>query len=167
MLQDLDYLSMLMINFLIVGAWHGITYLFSSRMPLSSFRPDAIFYRQRRWEKDGRWYRDHLHITEWKDRMPQFIRKDGFSKRHLAGTSVKYLDQFIRETCRGEWMHAWNLGCIFVILAANQSIVGVTFSVLVFFGNSPFAIIQRYNRFRLELIRKRLCRVATPAVIAT
>ncbi|MCH4239577.1 MAG: hypothetical protein LKF71_04845 [Oscillospiraceae bacterium] len=166
MLQDLDYFFMLLANLLIVGAWHGTTFLCSTKLTDSYFQPNSAFYRPHKWEHGGRWYRDHLLICKWKDRVPQFISKEGFSKRHLTDLSAEYLDKFISETCRGEWMHTWNLGCVFVMLVVNRSMVGVTFSILIFLGNGPFALIQRYNRFRLEIVRKRLHRETARALAA-
>ncbi|WOC32706.1 MULTISPECIES: glycosyl-4,4'-diaponeurosporenoate acyltransferase CrtO family protein [Caproicibacterium] len=166
MIQDMNYLSMLFINLLIVGAWHGTTFLLSVKLSNSYFQPDSALYRPWKWEKGGRWYRDVLHINEWKDRVPQFVGSGGFSKKHITDVSLDYLDNFISETCRAEWMHTWNLGSIFLTLIINQSVVGVTFTVLIFMGNAPFAMIQRYNRFRLEIVRKRLQRDASRAVAA-
>lgn len=164
MIQDMNYLSMLLVNLLIVGAWHGTTFWLSVRMSSSYFQPDSALYRPWKWEKGGRWYRDHLHINDWKDRVPQFVSNDGFSKKHIDNISLEYLNRFISETCRGEWMHTCNLGSIFLTLLVNQSMVGVTFSVLIFVGNAPCTLIQRYNRFRLEVLRKKLQRDGARAV---
>lgn len=166
MIQDMNYLSMLFINLLLVGVWHGTTFLLSTRMPDSDFQPSEGLFHPWKWEKGGRWYRDHLHINDWKDRVPQFVSADGFSKKHITDMSVEYLNQFISETCRGEWMHTWNLGSIALTLLVNQSMVGVTFSVLIFMGNFPCTLIQRYNRFRLEILRKKLQRDAVRMVAA-
>ncbi|MCH3971623.1 MAG: hypothetical protein LKE53_02440 [Oscillospiraceae bacterium] len=164
MLREMNYVTMLLANLLVIGLWHGTSFLMSTHLPNSYFQPSSTQFRAWKWERGGRWYRDHLHINDWKDRVPQFISQDGFSKKHITSVSSKYLDDFIAETCRGEWTHTLNLGCIFVVLILNQSLVGFTFSILIFFGNSPFAIIQRYNRFRLVALRKRLYKEETRAV---
>ena len=62
------------------------------------------------------------------------------------------------ETCRGEWMHLRGALCAVITLLINPLFVGLVFSILIFLGNVPFAIIQRYNRFRLLVIRKKLLR---------
>ncbi len=90
--------------------------------------------------------------------MPQHIGKDGFSKEHLTDISIDYVDEFIFETCRGEWVHLKNCICIVVTMLINPLLVGIVFSFLIMLGNLPFAVIQRYNRFRLQVLRKKLLR---------
>jgi glycosyl-4,4'-diaponeurosporenoate acyltransferase len=163
----MNYLTMLVTNVLVIAVWHGTTLLMSTHLPNSYFQPTSAQFQPWKWEKGGRWYRDHLHINDWKDRVPQFISQGGFSKRHLTNLSPEYLGTFIVETCRGEWTHTWNLGCVFVVLLMNQSIVGITFSILIFMGNGPCAVIQRYNRFRLVALRDRLQRETARIPAAT
>ena len=157
MLQTLSYFPMFFLNLILVGVWHMTLLTLCQKRPDASFTPTARLYRPHRWEREGRWYRDHLNINAWKDRLPQFIAKDGgFSKGHLRSLSPSYLGRFVCETCRAEWMHTYNLFCIVPILALNAPLVGVTLSAFVFLGNAPFAIIQRYNRFRLQALQRHL-----------
>jgi glycosyl-4,4'-diaponeurosporenoate acyltransferase len=90
--------------------------------------------------------------------VPQHIGKNGFSKRHLKDMSIDYLDEFIFETCRGEWMHLKNCICAVVTLLINPLLVGIVISFLIMLANVPFAAVQRYNRFRLMTLRKRRLR---------
>ena len=157
MLQTLSYFPMLFLNLILVGAWHMTFLTLCQKRPDHSYRPTARLYRPHAWEREGRWYRDHLNINAWKDRLPQFIAKDGgFSKGHLRSLSPAYLDRFVRETCRGEWMHTCNAFCMVPILLLNAPLVGVTLSAFVFLGNVPFVMIQRYNRFRLQALQRHL-----------
>ena len=72
--------------------------------------------------------------------------------------TLSYLDRFIMETCRGEWDH-W-MCCLYAIISLiiNPFWIGLILGILVLLGNLPFIAIQRYNRFRLQTLRKRLLR---------
>ncbi len=117
-------------------------------------------YQKKDWEKNGRWYKEKLKIHKWKDILPQHVGKDGFSKQHLQGTNIEYLNDFIFETCRGEWNHRVNsffsvFALIFGILIKNP-FVAIIVSTLNLLGNLPFVAIQRYNRTRLLTLKKRI-----------
>lgn len=158
MLRDLSGFHMFIWNVLIIGAWHVAVFLVCIKIPKSFFDAAKHRYQPKHWEQGGRWYRDKLKIQLWKDRLPQHIGKGGFSKAHLTDVSIEYLDEFIMETCRGEWMHFTNCLCALIMLLINSLWVGIVFAVLVLLGNLPFAVIQRYNRFRLKILRKRRLR---------
>lgn len=156
MLKNLSFLNMFLWNLFIIGVWHLTVFLAGVKLPHSISRKER--YAPKEWEHGGRWYRDKLKIQLWKDRVPQHIGKDGFSKEHLTDISIDYVDEFIFETCRGEWVHLKNCICIVVTMLINPLLVGIVFSFLIMLGNLPFAIIQRYNRFRLQVLRKKLLR---------
>lgn len=158
MLKNSSFLDMLFWNLLIVGLWHVVSFLSCQKFPDVKFDASKGRYAARPWEHGGRWYRDNLKIQIWKDKLPQHIGKGGFSKRHFRGDSIGYLDQFILETCRGEWMHMKNCICAVVTLIINPLLVGVLISSFILIGNLPFALVQRYNRFRLQILRKRRVR---------
>ncbi len=128
------------------------------RMPKTAFDPAKGPYAPKEWERGGRWYRETLKIQAWKDRLPQHNGKNGFSKKHLNNISIEYLDEFIAETCRGEWMHMKGCLCAIITLIINPLLVGIVMSFLVMMANVPFAVVQRYNRFRLLVLRKRRLR---------
>lgn len=167
MLRNLDYWALLAVNLLVIGSWHLGTFMLAIHTPDSGFQPDSVLFRQWKWEQGGRWYRRHLHIERWKDRIPQFVDDSGFSKRHLTNVTQDYLERFISETCRGEWMHSGNLGCVFLLLLLDRSLLTMTFSTMIVLGNGPCALIQRYNRFRLLALRGRLQQEARQAVATT
>lgn len=173
MLRDLSGLHMFLWNALIIAMWHVAVFLLCVKIHTSFFDATKHRYLPRQWEKGGRWYRDKLKIHLWKDKVPQHIGKDGFSKAHLTDVSIEYLDEFIMETCRGEWMHFTNCLCVVVMFLINSLWVGLLFTLLILLGNLPFAVIQRYNRFRLQILKKRRLRelrmagvMATEAVTA-
>jgi glycosyl-4,4'-diaponeurosporenoate acyltransferase len=163
MLKNLSFLNMLVWNLVLIGLWHLVVFLACTKSPNSRFDPEKGRYAAKPWEHGGRWYRDNLKIQLWKDRLPQHIGKDGFSKQHLTDLSVDYLDEFILETCRGEWMHLKNCICAILVLLINPLLVGVIASFFILLGNLPFAVVQRYNRFRLQVLRKRRLREMRPA----
>lgn len=112
----------------------------------------------RSWERNGKFYSNVLRINQWKDWLPQHTGKDGFSKEHLDNISIEYLDRFIMETCRGEWNHVMNCRFWIVLILINDLPIGIFLSLCVIAGNLPFAMIQRYNRLRLQRLRKVILR---------
>ena len=158
MLKGFSALQILLWNILLVLIWHTAMFIACVRLPSSFFDCKKSRFKAKEWERGGRWYRDNLKINVWKDRLPQHIKKDGFSKAHITNMSVEYLDEFIMETCRGEWFHLNNCLCGIFTMVLNPFgwNFGITFLVLL--GNVPFGIIQRYNRFRLLVVRKKVLR---------
>ena len=154
MLGTSDILSALIINIFLCIAWHCASLFLCISISPCNFSPEKRLYRPHRWEKDGRFYSSVMHINKWKDRLPQHVGKNGFSKSHLDSVSVEYLDRFITETCRGEWNHKVN--CLFavVLLSINTLYLGLLLSLLLIIGNLPFICIQRYNRLRLQKLRR-------------
>lgn len=142
-------------NLTLVGAWHLAVFIACIRLPISIFNPRKRRYQPKVWERGGKWYRDKLKIQRWKDKVPQYIGRGGFSKEHLADLTPDYLDEFIMETCRAEWMHLLNCICAAAVFFTNPLLPGLFYVGLVLLGNLPFAIIQRYNRFRLQTLREK------------
>ena len=157
-LKNANPFNLFLLNVALVACWHVVVFIACVRLPAEVFDGNRKRYQPKNWEKGGRWYRDHLKIQLWKDKVPQFIAKDGFSKSHITSLSLEYLDEFIMETCRGEWMHLANCLCAAVLLLINPFPVNLIFACLVLLGNLPFALIQRYNRFRLYTVRRKLLR---------
>lgn len=98
-----------------------------------------------------------IRLPKWKDRLPQ--NGHGFDKRHLPGKiNADYLKKFIFITCQAEVIHY--LIAVFGFLSLffcfcfrkPRKKIPLLFSAAVLLGlcNFPFAMIQRYNRFRLE-----------------
>ena len=55
-------------------------------------------------------------------------------------------------------MHLSGALCAVLLLVINPIGFGLLFAFLDLLGNLPFAAIQRYNRFRLQTLRKRRLR---------
>ena len=159
MLKGQSTLDAFLINFIFGVIWHYAILFICISLDDSVFYPDRRMYRCHKWEHGGKFYSDVLKINRWKDTLPQHIGKDGFSKEHIEDVSIEYIDRFILETCRGEWNHKMN--CVFaaVLFGINGvTVVSVVLSVMTVAGNMPFAAIQRYNRFRLQKLRKTVLR---------
>ncbi len=160
MLREQPFLNALIVNIMIGAIWHYIVFFLCTSINISAFNPERKMYQPHKWENGGKFYNNVLKINRWKDSLPQYIGKDGFSKDHIDDTSIEYLDEFIMETCRGEWNHTMNCMVSVLYLIMNDLWVGILFSFVVILGNMPFALIQRYNRFRLQKLRKTLLRKA-------
>lgn len=168
MIRFTSFFDMLFWNIIIVGLWHICVFIACVKLPNSTFDASKQCYQAKTWERDGRWYKEKLKIQLWKDKVPQYIGKEGFSKEHLTDVSIEYLDAFILETCRAEWTHKKDCVCTIIVLLINPLFAALCFSFLILLSNLPFAIIQRYNRFRLQSLRKRIQReLATSGVTIT
>lgn len=100
------------------------------------------------WERSGKFY-EKIKIRIWKDRLPEAgkLFKDGFSKKNLKGRSE--MERFLFETKRGELSHWLQLVPCLLFFIWNTPAAAI-FNVLYAFAfNSPFILIQRYNRIRL------------------
>ena len=112
-------------------------------------------------EREMALYR-RLRLPRWKDRLPQFNPE--FDKRHLATPSPAYLRQFLEVTCHAEVIHELIallgfLSLFFCLLCEHpQDWLPLFFGIALFIGlcNLPFAAIQRYNRFRLVRLLRRM-----------
>ena len=93
MLKGFSALQILFLNILVIGVWHVSVFIACIKLPPSYFDCNKSRFRPREWERGGRWYRDKLKINVWKDKVPQHVGKDGFSKSHITDVSIEYLDQ--------------------------------------------------------------------------
>lgn len=160
MLRGQPVLAALIINLILGTVWHYTSFLICVFRKTSSFSPDKKIYRPHKWERGGKFYSDVFKINKWKDILPQHIGRHGFSKEHLTDLSPEYVDEFIMETCRGEWNHRMN--CLFgvVLFLINSFFTAFILTLLLLLGNLPFIFIQRYNRMRLQKLKATLLKKA-------
>ena len=157
-----SFWNILLVNAILMILWHYSMFLACISLKKSSMDPKRPMFQPKEWEKGGKWYSKYLKINLWKDLLPQHVGKGGFSKEHLTDLTVEYLDEFIMETCRGEWDH--RMCCLYCIISFIVNPVLYNFQVALIFAllaliiNLPFVAIQRDNRFRLQVLRKRLLR---------
>lgn len=158
MLRNISIQNLWILNIIFMLVWHILCFVACVYINTKYFDWNRKMYQMKKWEKNGKWYVSHLAIKKWKDLLPQHVGKDGFSKEHFTGKSIKYIDDFILETCRGEWDHS--MCCIYgiIALAINPLWLGLIFLFATLIINLPFIAIQRYNRIRLQILRKRLLR---------
>ena len=113
-------------------------------------------------EKEMTLYR-RLRLPRWKDRLPQFNPE--FDKRHLAASlTPAYLRDFLGVTCHAEIIHELiallGFFSLFFCLLCERPLdwLPLFFLIALFIGlcNLPFAAIQRYNRYRLLRLLRRV-----------
>ncbi len=160
-LSNLSLANIVIINFALMIAWHLIILVISTNLKTSFFNPHKLPYTPHKWEKNGNFYIKKLHIKKWKDFLPQYVAKGGFSKRHLESDGKfdkEYINIFIRETCRAEWNHFICSMYFIVSFLINSLCYAFIFSAIPIIANLPFIAIQRYNRIRLERLRQKCTR---------
>ena len=148
-------------------AWNMVALFFLQKIKI--FFPGILdskksVYKIKKWEQSGKFYSKVLKIKLWKDKLPQYIEREGFSKAHLKSIrqmTPEYLDEFIRETCLGELCHIicaiFPFVFVFFYYLYKESIPteAIIFALGVLIVNFAYIFIQRYNRNRLEKIRRK------------
>ncbi len=159
MLNKISHVKIIIMNFVLLIVWHIVILVLSRMIRDSYFSPKKSMYIERKWEDRGRFYINILKIKKWKDKLPQYVPKNGFSKRNLEKISKlnkKYIDKFIAETCRAEWNHF--MCCMYWVVAVfvNSGFYVFLFSCISIVINLPFLFIQRFNRIRLNKINQEI-----------
>ncbi len=146
------------VNIVLILIWHALVWIFCLRADASFFEPSKPIYKIHKWESKNCFYTKKLKIKKWKDKLPQYIAKNGFSKKQMKNISEMdplYIKKFIIETCRGEWDHLVCCAYSIISFLINPLPYAVMFSSIVIFCNVPFIAIQRYNRLRLLRLSKK------------
>ena len=142
-----------------VGAWavvHSVTGYAVHRLPVRRLDHDTWLFRARRFERDGRFYRDTLHIHRWKDALPEAgaLFPGGMSKRHLPPSDRGGLERFAVETRRAELGHWLAAACGPLFALWNPAPIAAVMLIYGVAVNLPFIAIQRYNRLRVTRVRR-------------
>ena len=126
------------------------------RLPDSRLVDDAWLWRERRWERGGRFYVD-VGIRRWKALLPEAgaAFAGGFDKRRLRGRSVDGLERFVRETRRAELGHWLAVVPTPLFVALNPAPLAPFMVVYAVAVNVPCIAAQRYNRIRLLRVARR------------
>jgi glycosyl-4,4'-diaponeurosporenoate acyltransferase len=149
-----------------VAAWaafHTLTGYAVHRLPLTSLERDTWLLRERPFEQSGRVY-ERLGIRRWKDRLPEAgaLFEGGMSKRRLSGRDEAGLERFAAETRRAEYGHWAAMACGPLFVLWNPPAVAAAMVVYAVGVNSPFLMIQRYNRERIgRLLARRTSRLSS------
>lgn len=140
------------------GVFHAATGYAAHRLDDDRLSRDGWLLRSRRFETAGRWYRRHLRIHRWKDKVPEAggLFPGGVSKRRLSSYDIDGLQLFVRETRRAELAHWWAMSCGPVFVLWNPPLAAVLLVAYGVVANLPFIAIQRYNRFRTQSLVERL-----------
>lgn len=131
-------------------AWTALVGYAAHQTPDSRFAEDDPLTRQRRFERDGTWYRDTLAIDRWKTRLPEAGSAfGGFEKRTVSGGDPRVMEQFVVETRRAEHAHWGMLGGVALTLLWNPWWAAPANVAVAVGSNLPCIAVQRYNRVRL------------------
>lgn len=120
------------------------------RLPANLFAQDSWITAPRKWEREGRLYRDWLGIRRWKcllpDGAPWF---GGFAKKRIRGRDASYLSRFLLETRRAELAHWCMLFCLPLFFVWNPPWACLVMTAYALAANLPCIVAQRYNRIAL------------------
>lgn len=134
----------------------GVSYI-SSRLPLERFRPDSWLYHIRPWERGGLRYQGVFRVRAWKGLLPDgaALFRTGFSKKRIASPTPRYVERFIRETCRAELCHWLVFALVPLFFLWNPWYVGLPMIPYAVATNAPCIVAQRFNRPRLRAALER------------
>jgi glycosyl-4,4'-diaponeurosporenoate acyltransferase len=138
--------------FTITILWHVIVFIFIISWEHDAFYKENIKISIKKIRKREKFYENFFKIKKWKDKIPQYIGKNGFSKKRFISFNISYLKEFIAETYRGEFDHLACCAIIPFLFVLSSLQTAVFFSVMVILINLPCIFIQRYNRARLRKI---------------
>ena len=130
--------------------------LLALQIPDHYFSRKNAWFNSFKWEKDGQFWEDSLHIRQWKDALPDSssIFTTAFNKKKVARSDKATLEKFVIETQRAEWTHWVSMLPAPLFFIWNPVWAGWLMILYALIANLPFIIIQRYNRPRLlKLIR--------------
>jgi hypothetical protein len=141
--------------FYVIISFIGLSLLMtaiSTAVPVSFLSPERWLYRERPWEKEGRIYETLFKVRRWKTALPElsdFI-KSVFPKKRINEFDSEYLDKYIVESCRSELTHWSIIFTSFFFRLWNTLRASSLIVLIAFILNTPYIIIQRYNRPRLK-----------------
>lgn len=157
MLVELPIAGIALLN---VAAWLviqlGLAWTMT-RIPAVQFNPRSAWAQLWNWEKSGRAYEKVFSIKRWKDSLPDAASwfKCGFAKAKLRAHTTDFLEQFLRETWRGEVTHWLALLAVPVFAIWNPGWGVAVNAVYAVTANLPCIFVQRYNRSRFLRILDR------------
>jgi len=142
------------INFLLWFIIHISIAYFGTILPIKYINIDSWLFKQRKWEKNGKFYESYFRIKKWKELLPDgsTLFKKGFKKKRIVSSNTEYFNIFIIEVCRAEFVH-W-LVILFspLFFIWNYPFSGFIMILYAMIANIPCIIAQRYNRIRFKRI---------------
>lgn len=148
--------------FLNVGMWlliHLAVSIGLLYLPKNKFHTNSLLrflFKSFRWEKEGKIYDSVFQVKDWKDKVPDgaSLFSLGYAKKQLPSSQKKDIAEFIMETKRAElthWLIMMPAPLFFLWNPIWAAWINVVYALLI---NVPFILIQRYNRPRLERIKR-------------
>ena len=127
------------------------------RLPAHLFAKDCWVTAPRRWEREGRLYRDWLGIRRWKSLLPDGAPwLGGFAKKRIHSLDAFYVGQFLLETRRAELAHWCMFLCLPLFFLWNPPWACLVMTAYALAANLPCILAQRYNRIVLyRVVRTR------------
>jgi glycosyl-4,4'-diaponeurosporenoate acyltransferase len=120
------------------------------RLPPHLFAQDNWITAPRRWEREGRLYRDWTGIRRWKSFLPDGAPWfGGFAKKSIDSRDASYIGQFLLETRRAELAHWCMLLCLPLFFFWNPLWACMVMTTYGLAANLPCILAQRYNRLAL------------------
>ena len=160
MLENENVFVIICWNIILILAWDFIVFCMCKTLNEDQLDYKKYMYKIKYWEYKGVWYNKRLKIRVWKDFLPQYVSKNGFSKKNLNNLSLSYINQFILETCRAEWAHKNCMWIAILLIFINKFVIGITFFIVVLLINFPYICIQRYNRIRLMKLKEKILKLS-------
>jgi glycosyl-4,4'-diaponeurosporenoate acyltransferase len=142
------------------GIWlvvHVVVGAIGHFLPDSVFASDRGWWRIRTFESEGRLWSRRFAVERWKDRLPEAggWLPGGISKRRVPGRSGADLALLARETRRAEAVHVVSGLAGIAATAWNPAALAAANVVFALVFESPFVVVQRYNRARIERVLAR------------
>jgi len=152
-----ELLWLVLIDSVTWGALHMGVAWGGTQLPAAWFSPRFPLFLPMGWEDHGRFYERVFRVRRWKRLLPDgsaWFRR-GFRKGRLGASNSAYLEQFVRETCRGEAVHWVVMSCGWLFFAWNPPWLAWCMVAYALTANLPCIITQRYNRLRMTRVIRR------------
>jgi len=140
-----------------VGVLGILSHFIGEALPRKIFCLKAFPFRPFGFEKSGKIFLV-LKVKKWKDKVPDMskIARDMLPKRISQDATSNDLLKLAKETCVAESVHhALNIMFIGIYFIWKNN-VGVFLVILSVALNTPYIIIQRYNRPKLISLAEKL-----------
>ena len=128
-----------------------------------SFLPDSLFnphgwpYKIRKWEKDGKIYKELFKVKNWKNKLPvgKPFNKNDIDLREFKSKKLSYINKYMITSCKSEAVHIFSIFSMFIFFIFHNLPIAITIMLSALLINLPFIIILRYNRHRILKLKNR------------
>lgn len=150
-LSELSFFTAFFVNFMILMLFSLTITCISILLPGKLFDYKQWLFKEKPFERGGRFYLDKCKIKRWKNSLPELsdFLKCVFPKKSILDYSDNYLVIYLNESCRAEITHEAIIASSFLFFIWNGLTMSLLIFIVAFILNIPFIIIQRYNRPRV------------------